>query len=372
MTVLAFNRTDEYAVASLAMTRSYCHAVYAYDNLDSEDARLKRKRQLRSLASRFSYEHNLGRRRVDFQSKLDALLEETAFDVIQVEFCTLAGFDFAKRKAGTRLVLDEHNIEYDLLRRSALAASGMRKVYNEVNWRKLRREELGAWRRFDGVVLTSERDQRLLHEHRPEARTCVVPNAANVDEFRPAERAPIAKRILFFGVLGYYPNEDGIEFFVDQVLPLILRRHPDAELVLVGPGAKEPVERRVGASVKLAGFVDDVQAAIDDAAVVIVPLRVGGGTRLKIVEAMAKGKAIVSTSLGAEGIELEHGRHGLIADDAESFASAVCRLFEDEALALRLGTAARQQAVAKYSWTAAALRLEAFYRELGAGEERSH
>src|SRR5262249_37502633 len=157
---------------------------------------------LRSLASFHSFEHHL-MRRPQLQERLDRMLAARAYDVIQVEFSQMAPYRFeAANGARPKLVLDEHNIEYEIIRRTAESESSIdRKVYSTVNWRKLKREEHGAWRRFDGVALTSARDQALLHRDAPETRTAVVPNAVDLDSFCPSTETEEPETLLFFGAM---------------------------------------------------------------------------------------------------------------------------------------------------------------------------
>jgi glycosyltransferase involved in cell wall biosynthesis len=176
--------------------------------------------------------------------------------------------------------------------------------------------------------------------------------------------------LLFFGAVNYHPNSDGINHFIDNVFPKILEQRPNTKLWVVGPAPKEMLARR-NQNIEVTGFVDEVEPYLDRAAVVVVPLRIGGGTRLKIVEAMAKAKAIVSTRIGAEGIDVEHEKHALLADSDEDFAAQTLRLLDDHALARSLGEQARVLAERSYAWPSLAGRLETFYAELLANPARS-
>lgn len=363
--VLSFNASDEFARASLEATRSYCKEVVTFPDMDFPDERRKRSLQLRSLVSRHSYEHLLLARRREFAASLRSFVASGGFDIVQIEFAQMAAFRFpmpADRR--WRATLDEHNIEFDIVRRTAGGAtSPVRRLYSEVDYRKLAREERGAWRRLDGVTLTSERDAGILRSLEPSTRLAVVPNGVDIDHFTPSEAPPTPDNLLFFGAMNYYPNQEGIAYFLEQIFPLILRRRPHTKLWIVGPGADHLYKHR-GPNIEVTGFVDAVEPYIDQASAVVVPLRLGGGTRLKIVEAMAKGKAIVSTTVGAEGIDVVNDQSAILADDPQEFASQVERVLADPPLARRLGAAARDLAVSRYSWSALAKGLEEFYEQL--------
>lgn len=365
LSVLSFNRDDPWTEQSVAATKAYCGEVLTFPERDFE-GRAKRSLQLRSLASTHSFEHLVKARRSDYQAELDRVLRAHDFDLIQVEFVQMAGFHFARRSPRRPLlVLDEHNVEFDVLRRTAEADGNLqRRVYNTLNWRKLAREERAAWRAFDGIVFTSERDEAFVRAELPSARTTVAPNGVDVDAFAPSSGQEEPEMLLFFGAINYFPNHDGVVWFIDHVWPLIRARRPRARFCVLGPGAGDEVLARQGNGVEILGMVDEVGPYIERAAAVVVPLRIGGGTRLKIVEAMSKAKAIVSTRLGAEGIDVTHERNVLLEDEPEAFAAAVERMLGDAALRARLGSAARELAVERYSWRHVVHGLERFYEQL--------
>ena len=371
VSLLSFSKpgADEDA---LAATREYTHSITTvpYDVLDVELGQ-KRLLQLRSLASRHSFE-TLLMRRPEFQRELSALLASAAYDVVQVEFSQMGSYQLTRREPRSPIfVLDEHNIEYDLTRRTAQAPGSVaRKLYSAANWRKLRSEERSAWQSFDGVVLTSDRDAELLREDVPLTKTVVVPNGVDIEAFRPSGMPRDPATLLFLGAINYYPNTDGILDFLDNTWPLILAARPDTRLQIVGMDPPESVLSQRSENVEVTGFVEDPLPYLARASVVVVPLRIGGGTRFKVVEAMSMGKAIVSTSLGAEGIDVAHETHALLCDDAHSFAAAVLRVLGDPALNDRLGHAARQLAEERYGWRAAVAKLEGFYAQLGCADSR--
>lgn len=358
------NPGEDYLEAART-TAEYCEQVVTvvndrYGTLGVPGMR-KRLLQVGSMLSTRSYERLLFHRPV-FQEALDRMTRAPRFDIVNVEFSLMAQYRLPR---GPKLVLDEHNIEYDVLRRTArVERSPLRKLYSYLDYLKLRREEQAIWRKFDGCVLTSARDQGILGSDFPQLPTRVVPNAVDADFFQPGVAENEPQTVLFFGAMDYHPNSDGIGFFLKEILPTLKRRYPNLKLQIVGQAPPATVRRWASNDVTITGFVDDVRPYLARAAVVIAPLRIGGGTRLKIVEAMAMGKAIVSTTLGAEGIDVTHGEDILLADTPEAFAAQVSRLLDTPGVADRLGRAARRLVLTRYTWQAAVRGLEEFYGEL--------
>jgi glycosyltransferase involved in cell wall biosynthesis len=362
VSVLSLVRPDESLPQAFRATREYCQEVVAIPNSYYQLPKWrKRLLQAGAVTSPISWDRLLFQRPA-LQAGLDEMLARSYFDVITCEFAQMA---FYRYPSSTTLVLDAHNVEYEVLYRTyRVERHPTRKLFSYLNYRKLRREERAIWAKFDGCAVTSARDERVVRREYPTLPTAVVPNAVDTGSFRPAQFAPEPERILFFGAMDYYPNVDGLLFFLQEVLPQIRRRYPNAQLDVVGQLPPASIRAWASESVNVTGLVEDVRPYIDRASVVVVPLRIGGGTRLKVVEAMASGKAIVSTPLGAEGIAVRSGREILLADTAEAFAAAVVRLLTDTALTHRLGEAARRLAVNRYDWKSSVAALEGFYREL--------
>jgi glycosyltransferase involved in cell wall biosynthesis len=327
----------------------------------------KRLLQLRSLASTRSFERLLFTVPA-LQPSLDRLLRARRFDIVNLEFSSLGHCELRQAPPGEKLpalVVDSHNIDYDLARQSAgVGNSSARRIYAGANWRKLRREELGTYRGADGVYLCSAADERRLLDQVSGVRTTVIPNAADVEYYQPRRTDPLpdGRTVIFFGFLSYAPNVDGVIHFIQDIWPRIAEVHPEARCKIIGGQPPPSLLALAGPRVELTGFVEDLRPHLAAAAAVVVPLRLGGGTRLKIVEAMAMGKAIVSTTLGAEGIEAVPKRDLLIENEPAAFANAVNRLLADPDLAARIGQSARRLAVERYSWSGAARALEGFYR----------
>jgi glycosyltransferase involved in cell wall biosynthesis len=348
--------------------QAYCHNVVLVPIPHGRKGLPKRLLQLRSLVSTKSFER-LRLRIPSLQHAIDSLLRATRFDIVNLEFTFLGDYNLRQAPPGERppaLVVDSHNIDYELARQYAGAGGLARRTYAEVNWRKLRLEELATYREADGVYLCSVADQRRLLREIPGARTLVIPNAADVEYYQPraTDAPPDAQTVVFFGHLSYFPNIDGVSYFVRDIWPRISEVHPKARLKVIGADAPRPLQELARPGVELTGFVPDLRPHLAEAAAVVVPLRLGGGTRLKIIEAMAMGKAIVSTTLGKEGIDAVPGRDILVEDQPAAFANAVNRLLAEPNLAACIGNSARQLAVRRYAWSGGAKALERFYGEV--------
>jgi sugar transferase (PEP-CTERM/EpsH1 system associated) len=337
--------------------RRMCETVETVGVAGLRGAR-KRVRQLRSLISASSYLRSVYAS-PEMQRAIDGLLRAQDFDLIQAESSLMANFAF---RSSAALVLDEHNIEYELLQRtSEMERSLVRKIYNRAECAKFQRQEVSAWRRVDGCVVTSEREAAIVRAQAPGTRTAVVGNGVDLEYFQPSGVAPDPSSIVFTGRLDYRPNTDAVVHFARAILPNVLRRRPGAVFTVVGTAPPDEVKRLAGPHVVITGSVSDVRPFLTRAAVAIAPMRIGGGTRLKILEAMATGKAVVSTALGCEGLDVRDRHDVLIAGSDDAFAQSVVEVLGDPSLARVLGARARARVEAAYGWPALASRLEAFH-----------
>ncbi|PKO23605.1 MAG: glycosyl transferase family 1 [Chloroflexi bacterium HGW-Chloroflexi-1] len=312
---------------------------------------------------------------------LDRLLRENDYDVIQVEGIEMAPYALrwlAARgpvtgadRARPRLIFDDHNAEY-LLQKRAFTTDVRRPrrwlgaAYSLVQWQKLAHYERRICRAADGVAAVSEADRAALQALAPGLHVTVVPNGVDLDFYRPGVVPPLpglgANALVFTGKMDYRPNVDAVLWFTDAVLPRILAQIPDAHFYVVGQQPHARLAHLAGhPAVTLTGRVPDVRPYIAGAGVFVVPLRIGGGTRLKVLEAMAMGQALVSTRLGCDGFTFEDGREVRFADDPAAFADAVSGLLRDRGRAAHLGRAARAYVEAYFGWDAIVPLLEGLY-----------
>lgn len=302
------------------------------------------------------------------------------YDIVQVEGIELAQYGrhgTAARADGPAIVFDDHNCEYLLQQRTAF--TDLRRprgwagaAYSLVQWQKLRRYEAATVQTADATVAVSAADRAALLAVAPSAAITVVPNGIDPQAYTPdAARRPEASppRLLFTGKMDYRPNVDAVLWFAETVLPLVVAGAPDVRFEVVGINPHPRLAPlRDHPNVTLVGAVEDVRPYIAGAAVYVIPLRVGGGTRFKALEAMASGAAIVSTSLGVEGIGVANEQQMLIEDTPAAFAAAVLRLLADlrgdGSLRRRLGATARAFVEESYDWRQIVPRLEAVYDQV--------
>jgi len=291
------------------------------------------------------------------------LIDSGRVDVCVADF--LAAMPNVPMKGATPLVLFEHNVEHLIWKRLAITEPRRwRRALLEVEWRKMQRWEARACAGAALTVAVSEPDRELVAALAPQAPIRAIPTGVDTTYFAPTGMPEEPARLVFTGSMDWYPNEDAIVYFLDAILPAIRREVPEVSLTVVGrnpaAGLRAMAEQ---AGVTVTGTVDDVRPYVSGAPVYVVPLRVGGGTRLKIFEALAMGKAVVSTSVGAEGLPLISGDHFVRADEPAEFARAVVKLLRDPDRRRRLGVAGRRLVEARYSWAHAAREFEMHLEE---------
>jgi glycosyltransferase involved in cell wall biosynthesis len=249
-------------------------------------------------------------------------------------------------------VLFQHNVESSLWQRMAAVESNpVKKLSFTIESAKMTRYERATLGRFHHIIAVSEHDRQQMLQMNPACEITVVPTGVDTQKFNVAPASSTEPpRVVYTGSMDWEPNVDAVEYFCSQIWPRIREEFPDAIFQIVGRNPFAKVRRLASESVEVTGTVPSVAEYLEKASVVVVPLRIGGGTRLKIFEAMAMGKALVSTSIGAEGLEVENGRDLLLADDASRFADAVILLLRDAAMRRKFEQAAVRLA-AQYDWS---------------------
>lgn len=239
-------------------------------------------------------------------------------------------------------VLFQHNVEAQILERHAQVSDGvLKRAYMFDQYRKMKSFEQGCGEHFDHVIAVSQQDEQIFRERYGWDHVDAIDTATDTDFFQPRAGQERPNRVMFLGSMDWMPNQDGMKFFVDAVWPKVLEKHPAAEFHIVGRNPPPGIQELGGRSgIEVLGSVPDVRPHLAEAAVVVVPLLVGGGTRLKIYEAMAMAKAVVSTTIGAEGLPVQPGIHFLQTDEPQAMADAIVQLLQNPALRQRIGDSA--------------------------------
>ena len=345
VSLLALVREDEQGTST--HLRPYTRSVR---QVVLPSGRSKRLNQVRALATGRSYYLDISSLPAA-QAVLDEELRRHDYDAVLFESLVVAGYQVPQ---GVRIILDEHNIEHELVWRTYQASTGMaRRGFSWIEYRRVKPLELAWCRRSDLVLVTSERERQLLHTMLPEKGIRVIPNGVDIQAYsnEVSAVAEVPGRIIFTAAFDYYPNVQAALYFAERCWPLIRDAWPTATWQLVGRNPP-PEIRRLGVdpAITVTGTVPAVQPYLAAAQVAVVPLLTGGGTRLKILEALAMRRAVVSTRLGCEGITCDHDRHLLVADEPGAFADGVVRLLQDGALRTTLGEVGRRLVEEHYSW----------------------
>lgn len=290
-------------------------------------------------------------------------------DVVHVDSVMIA--DLLPTSFAGAAVLNHHNVESHMMARRAAERSGPAGAFLRREARLLERLERRSAPRFRRHLLVSELDARRLQQIAPEARCRIVANGVDVDYFRPLAAPHETATLVFAGRMNWYPNDHAMRRFLAELWPDIRRQRPDARLLIVGmnPTRKLLAAAAGDASVRITGFVEDVRPLISASTLYVCPILDGGGTRLKLLDAMAMGQAIVATPLAGEGLEVRDGDEMVIREFGAPLVRAIIELLDRPEGRAVLGERARQRAVATYAWGRIGLDLVAAYRE--AAEERA-
>ncbi len=307
----------------------------------------------------------------ELDRRLAERLSREQFDVVEIEGIEMAPYLPTIKRAQPRplIVYDGHNAEWILQQRAFQAdIKNPRRwaaaAYSWVQWHRLRRYEAQLLQQVDHTVAMSAPDKVALRDVAPNAPITVVPNGVDLDAYLHYRGPTIKHDLVFIGKMDFRPNIDAVLWFAREVLPLIQARRPQTTFAVVGQRPHPRLDTlRDDPTITITGYVDEVHPYIAGATVYIIPLRVGGGTRLKVLEAMAMQKPIVSTTVGAEGFPVVNGKELVLADDPAAFAHAVLKLLESPTLRAKLALAGQTFARASYGWDMLVPQLERIYQQ---------
>lgn len=291
----------------------------------------------------------------DYSGELEqAVLKELAADQYDLAIC-----DFLQSTLNFRNVknipqlLFQHNVESTITERHlGNSKDPVSKVFWGLQHKRMMRHEGEMCRNFDLTIAVSEKDKERIEEMFHADEVYGIPTGVDTDYFYYKEDAPEKQQLVFTGSMDWLPNEDAMLYFIEKIFPLIKKDAPNTNLVIVGRRPTPALQKLTDGrdDIEITGWVEDTRPYMEESAVFIVPIRIGGGTRMKIYEALSMGKAMVSTSIGAEGLPLNHNEQIMFADDEATFAAHVLTLLRDDRLRKKMGATARQYVYENFRW----------------------
>ena len=294
---------------------------------------------------------------------IERVIEEEKIDVVHAHFLHVGQYVLQKGRAA--FVYDAHNLEHVLWERfSSIQSNPLLRAFARSQLPKFVSYQQLVARAAEKIITLSDDDKEEFLRIAPYADITTVPNGADLEFFVPQEHVETEPNsIIYFANFGWPPQDDAAIYFHNEIFPRILAEIPDAMLYLVGKTPPESVRNLSGDNVVVTGFVEDIREYIQRAAVVVLPLRVGAGTKHRVFQSLAMKKPLVTTSVGAEGIALEHGKTAMITDDPVTFAEHTRQLLGDAEMRARMGEAGRRLVVDKYDWRANYQVLEQVFQE---------
>jgi glycosyltransferase involved in cell wall biosynthesis len=353
----------EFKKENLDHLKSFCKAVYPFE-IPADLSRITFAKMLfLNLFSSLPF----------VAQKYDApLMRQKIREIIQTEHIDLVHVDMLPLTAYINefehfpKILVNHNVEsVRLYRWFTTEPNPVKKAYLGIQWLKLKTFEQSAMNKFDGCVVVSELDRELLLKMGVKSRLFVVPNGTDTKFFKPDNGEVVENSLLWIGHMDVHTNKDAVLYFWKDIYPILRRKCPEVKMTFVGTAPPKEIAdaARTDGNLKVTGFVDDIRPYIDESAVMVVPIRIGSGTRLKILDAMAMGKAIVSTSVGCEGLNVNDGKDILIADEPEDFAQKTIELLKSTYKRVNLEKNAIDLAKT-YDWDLITVRQEAVYQDV--------
>ncbi len=301
-----------------------------------------------------------------FAQKITEVLRRDVYDIVQLETLQMATYlDIIRKYSRAAVVLRAHNIEHKIWQRIAEnCPNPFKRIYINHLYRSLKRFEIGILNKMDGIVAITPVDARNLDRLSHSTNIISIPFGINLSTLPENMVQPPEPSLFHIGTMNWYPNEESIKWLITQVWPQVRLRMPELELHLAGRYMPEWLKKLSVPGITVDGEVPDVWEYMQRFSIMVVPLFSGSGIRIKIVEAMAAGKAIITTAIGAEGINYENGQHLIIAKDAKSFTEAVIKLCKDKQLRDTLGKNARLLIAKEHDNNKLIQKLTLFYAEL--------
>ncbi len=298
-----------------------------------------------------------------YRQKLKELLISGTYDLVHYEMFHTAQF---YNQTDLPSVLSQQNVDSAIWHR--LTGETKNIFYKCAYWtqqRAFQRYERVLSPQFDAVTCTSDIDAKVFQQFCADDVVKVIPNGVDVSHYQPDFESEAPAHLIYIGSMDWYPNEDAVSFFADEVLPQVQKNVPDVKFSIVGGNPSTQVQQLANREgVVVTGRVPEIKPYFAEATVFVVPLRIGSGTRLKILEALAMGKAVVSTSVGAEGLTLRDGEEILIADEPKDFAEAVIKLLTDPSLRKQIGEKGRERVEQDYDWRNIGKKLLTVYQSV--------
>lgn len=356
VTLATFYDSDQ-ELTSAAVLRKYCVRL--------ETVKRRPRNSWRSFAHMIIHGTSFGVARnysPTMSRRILSILAADRIDLVQVETFYMA--QHVPTDLAIPVVLDMHNVTWLVWERAASTALWPLSFAASIEARRTKRDELSACRRVRMSVVVSDADLKVLRSSAPDLAVRIIAPGIDCNELAPAPVSPVRASVVFVGTLTYLPNLDAVEYFCSRILPLVVTEVPQVQFLVIGSGPARLKRLSVDPHVRIMGMVDDVYPIVQAATVSVVPMRIGGGIRMKILEAMALGSPVVSTTIGCEGLDLRDGVNVLLADTPEAFAAQVVRLLRDSELRARIVLQARATAVQDHTWDRFIALFEDAYREL--------
>lgn len=362
VTLVTFIQLPEHELKdeNLNHLRSFCKAVYPF-KIPADMSRTKLATML--FLNLFSSLPFVGQKYDAplMRQKIREIMQTEHIDFVHVDMLPLTVY-INEFKSLPRILVN-HNVEsVRLYRWFQTEPNPIKKAYLGLQWLKLRSFERSAMEKFDGCVVVSEIDKKLLLKMGVKSKLFVVPNGTNTEFFKSTGKKVIDNSVLWIGHMDVHTNKDAVLYFWREIYPILQKKYPEVKMTFVGTSPPKEIAE-IDGQVRVTGFVDDIRPYIDEAVVMVVPIRIGSGTRLKILDAMAMGKAIVSTSIGCEGINVTHGKNIMVADNPEDFANRTIELLKNANVRVNLEKSALTLAKT-YDWDIIREKQEGVYQDV--------